>query len=119
MNVFGAAAGYAALAAMTFCAGLTPAWSSTPGVPEIFAPGVISGAGHGAAPAFTPDGKSVYFQRSTPAGSVILVSHWARGKWSAPEIAPFSGEWNDIEPAMAPDGSFLVFISSRPITPGG
>ena len=119
MSAFRTASSYAAVAAMTLCAGLTPAWSSTPGVPEIFAPGVISGAGHEAAPAFTPDGKTVYFQRSTPAGSVILVSHFARGKWSAPEIAPFSGEWNDIEPAMAPDGSFLVFISSRPITPGG
>jgi Tol biopolymer transport system component len=29
-------------------------------------------------------------------------------------IAPFSGQWNDMMPAMAPDGSYLVFISTRP-----
>lgn len=88
-------------------------------VPTVFAPGVISGPNHEAAPAFTPDGKTVYFQRSSDRGGTILVSHLAHGRWSKPQIAPFSGVWDDIEPAMAPDGSFLVFISNRPSTPGG
>jgi len=93
--------------------------STSPLSPAIFAPGVISGPNHEAAPAFTPDGKTVYFQRSSVRGGTILVSHLAHGRWSKPEIAPFSGAWNDIEPAMAPDGSFLVFISNRPSAPGG
>lgn len=79
--------------------------------PTIFAPGVISGPAHEASPAFTPDGKTVYFSR----GSAIMISHLgSSGKWSEPRIAPFSGEWADFEPTMAPDGSFLIFISSRP-----
>ncbi len=79
-------------------------------VPTIFAPGAISGPAHDASPAFTPDGKTVYFSR----GDAILVSRLQGGKWSNPKIAPFSGKWRDIEPAMSPDGSFLIFISNRP-----
>ncbi|HXS92182.1 MAG TPA: hypothetical protein VN705_22685 [Steroidobacteraceae bacterium] len=94
------------------------AWSAALS-PEIFGPGVISGPNHEAAPAFTPDGKTLYFQRSSVRGGTILVSHLAHGRWSKPQIAEFSGTWSDIEPAMAPDGSFLVFISNRPSAPGG
>ena len=86
--------------------------------PEIFAPGVISAAAHEAAPAFTHDGGTVYFQRSSAAQSTILVSHRVNDGWSQPEIAPFSGQWNDMEPAMAPDGKSLVFISDRPVQSG-
>jgi Tol biopolymer transport system component len=88
--------------------------------PEVFGPGTISGSAHEAAPAFTPDGNTLYFQRSTAAASVILVTHRrGNGHWSPPQIAPFSGAWSDLEPAMAPDGSFLIFISDRPIAAGG
>ncbi len=83
-------------------------------IPTVFAPGVISGPAHDSAPAFTPDGKTVYFSRSNASGGTILVSQLKGGKWSNPEIAPFSGIWDDLEPAMSPDGSFLIFISSRP-----
>lgn len=87
--------------------------------PEIFAPGVISASAHEAAPAFTADGNTVYFQRSSAEQSTVLVSHRADGRWSEPEIAPFSGEWNDMEPTMAPDGQSLVFVSDRPAAAGG
>jgi Tol biopolymer transport system component len=97
---------------------IAPAWSAALS-PTVFAPGVISGPNHEAAPAFTPDGKTVYFQRSSVRGGTILVSHLEHGRWSKPQIAPFSGVWNDIEPAMAPDGSFLVFVSNRPAATGG
>ncbi|HLX67285.1 MAG TPA: hypothetical protein VKR41_09830, partial [Puia sp.] len=73
-----------------------------------------------AAPAFSPNGHTVYFQRSGPGFTgAILVSHFRDGQWSAPVIAPFSGQWQDIEPAMAPDGSFLIFSSNRPGAQGG
>lgn len=87
-------------------------------LPAIFAPGAISGGAHDAAPTFTPDGNTVYFSRSNPSGAAILVSHRTSGGWSPPEVAPFSGTWNDLEPVMAPDGSYLLFISSRPAEPG-
>ncbi len=87
--------------------------------PGPFAPGVISGPAHDSAPAFTPDGDTVYFTRSNAAQSTIFVSDRVRGRWREPTIAPFSGEWNDMEPAFAPDGSYLVFVSNRPVTAGG
>jgi hypothetical protein len=49
---------------------------------------------------------------------MILVSHFVNREWSAAAIAPFSGEWNDLEAAMAPNGSFLVFASNRPLDGG-
>jgi Tol biopolymer transport system component len=87
--------------------------------PEVFAPGIISGPEHDMAPAFTPDGKTVYFCRSDGTHSTILVSHLSRGRWSEPQAAEFSGTWSDMEPAMSPDGRFIVFISNRPVEAGG
>ena len=81
--------------------------------PEIFGPAVISGPEHEAAPAFAPDGKTVWFNRSDGAHSTILVSRLEAGHWSTPGVAPFSGRWSDMEPAMSPDGRFLVFVSNR------
>jgi len=82
--------------------------------PEIFAPGVISTTASEQSPAFSADGNTVYFTRRSGAQSAIMVSHRQGSSWSEPQIAPFSGIWRDIEPTMAPDGSFLVFASNRP-----
>jgi len=94
-------------------------WAAEPGAtaacaPQVFAPGVISGPEHDAAPAFAPDGRSVWFSRSDGSYSTILESRLEDGQWSAPRAASFSGRWKDMEPAMSPDGRFLVFVSNRP-----
>lgn len=91
----------------------------SPAAPEVFAPGVISGPASEDSAAFTPDGNSVFFDRINWPNAAILVSHKVHGAWSTPRIAPFSGQWLDHDPAMAPDGSFLVFSSNRPDKPGG
>ena len=83
--------------------------------PAIFAPGIISGPANDGTPTFTPDGKTLYFTRSGSGAGTILVSHLENGAWSKPEIAPFSGVWNDQHPAISPDGSQLVFVSTRPV----
>src|SRR5580700_11258572 len=91
-----------------------------PDSPQVFGPGIISGPVHDMAPAFTPDGKTVYFHRSGPGlTGVILVSYLRNGAWSRPGIASFSGQWQDIEPAMSPDGSYLLFSSNRPVGKDG
>lgn len=82
--------------------------------PKLFAPGVISGPADELSPAFTPDGKTVFFTRGNGSSSTILYSTFNHGKWSTPVVAPFSGVWNDLEAAMSPDGNFLVFASNRP-----
>lgn len=88
-------------------------------IPRPFAPGVISGAADDLSPAFSPDGKTVFFTRGNSSGSMIVESKLVNGQWTAATIAPFSGVWNDLEPTMAPDGSFLVFASNRPASAGG
>jgi hypothetical protein len=82
--------------------------------PQIFSPGVISGPANDGSPTFSPDGNTLYFTRSTAGWGVILESHKNHGEWSEPDVAPFSGEWSDSSPGMAPDGSYLVFVSLRP-----
>jgi hypothetical protein len=72
------------------------------------------GAGANVSPAFAPDGRTVYFAHADNETRTIMVSRLDNGAWSAPQVAPFSGHWRDIEPSMAPDGSYLVFVSNRP-----
>ena len=87
--------------------------------PQVFAPGVISSPASDLSPAFTADGKTVFFTRANANQSVILESHLIKRQWSPPVIAPFSGVWRDLEATMAPDGSYLIFASNRPVTAGG
>jgi Tol biopolymer transport system component len=85
--------------------------------PRLFAPGVISTGDIEFAPAFEPDGKTVYFAKASPGlkrVSWIVVSRFRNGSWSTPEIAPFSGRYTDIDPTLSPDGRKLFFASTRP-----
>ncbi len=106
-----------ALGVGSSCAAPTPplAPATPPGTPRVLAPDVISGPTRDWAPAFTPDGATIYFTRD----DTILVSHRHGETWSQPEIAPFAGRWADWEPTIAPDGSFMIFASNRPaVEPG-
>jgi len=102
------------------CATETPDGSRTSvGPPEIFAPGVISTEAPEFAASFTPDGKTVYFNRATADRSrlAIMRSHQIGGEWQEPDTASFSGTWLDVDPFVAPDGTRLYFSSSRPTDP--
>jgi Tol biopolymer transport system component len=71
-------------------------------------------AAHDASPAFTPDGATVVFTRGSGTARRLYVAHRHGDGWSTPVSAPFSNRWMDFEPAMAPDGRYLVFVSNRP-----
>jgi hypothetical protein len=105
------------LAVVVVCGSLAAA-SSAP-VPKVFPGETDWGTGSNAAPTFTPDGKTVFFTHWHDRGGTIMVSDLRDGRWSTPKTAPFSGQWRDIEAAMAPDGSYLVFSSNRPVVEGG
>lgn len=101
--------------ALLLALGGTAAAANDRPAPVLFAPGVISGAGDEGPAAFMPDGATVYFSRGIDDDhNVILFSQRNGAHWSEPKTAPFSGRWRDADPAMAPDGSFLVFASNRP-----
>ena len=93
--------------------------ADSPPAVVIFAPDAIAGTANDGAAAFTPDGSTVVFMRDTGSGSTLMESQREHGRWSAPRTAAFSGHWHDLDPSMAPDGSFLLFVSNRPATPGG
>jgi hypothetical protein len=80
--------------------------------PAVFGPGVISGPANDSDACLTPDGRLLVFARN----NTLMVSHRGAAGWSKPEILPFSGQWPDQQPTMAPDGSFLVFVSGRPVS---
>ena len=85
--------------------------------PTIFGEGIISTGDDESHPAFTPDGRTLYFLKNTPSFShwTILVSQYSNGKWSTPDVAPFSGQYSDADPFITPDGKNLFFISTRPV----
>lgn len=88
--------------------------------PEFFAPGIVTTRYHEhSPPAFSPDGGEVYWSvfLSPPrsrAPQVILYSEIENGKWTKPEVAPFSGQYSDENPCFSIDGSKLFFGSRRP-----
>lgn len=69
--------------------------------------------------AFTPDGNTVFFDRNIDKTKFVYISHKVNGHWTAAQIAPFSGHWFDQDPVVAPDGSYMLFDSDRPTSPGG
>lgn len=89
--------------------------------PVRFADGVVNGGQDDAHVTFTLDGKQLYFVRSTPdfAHWTVLTSSFRDGRWSRPEVAPFSGRWNDADVSFSRDGQRMFFISNRPLTEGG
>ncbi|HWS72972.1 MAG TPA: hypothetical protein VN605_12705 [Thermoanaerobaculia bacterium] len=84
--------------------------------PVMIGEGVISTPADEFGGAITPDGATIYFDRSIPRSYfyVICVSHRRNGRWMKPEVAPFSGRYRDSDPILSPDGHRLYFVSDRP-----
>jgi Tol biopolymer transport system component len=84
---------------------------------KLFAAGVINTDADEYGPAFTPDGRTLYFTRRVNRrdSEFIYESRLDSGHWSAPELAPFSGRYFDKEAFVAPDGKRIFFASLRPV----
>lgn len=93
--------------------------SSTP-IPALFGEGVISTGDYETHPAFSSSGDTVYFLKCFPDVSVcaICVSWRTNGHWSPPEIMPFSGQYQDVDPFISKDGNTFYFASNRPVKAG-
>jgi WD40 repeat protein len=87
----------------------------------LFAPGTISTGDYDSHVTFTPDGREMYFLKLAPNFSrwSIFVSHYKDGNWSPPEVAAFSGQYQDADPYVTADGKHFYFISDRPVEAGG
>ena len=92
------------------------------GEPHLFAEGVISTPDDEAGGVFSPDGREFYFAKFNPTTTfprigLLCVSRWQNGKWTTPEVLPFSGKYLDFPPRLSPDGQTMYFSSSR-VPPG-
>lgn len=88
--------------------------------PEAFAPELFLDIYRThSAPAFSPDGKEVYWVVLFMPGNNDITKIWCMkevdGKWQAPRLAPFS-EYPSGSPAFSYDGKKLFFFSIRPRT---
>ena len=82
-------------------------------------PGIISTGGEFGF-TLSPDARTAFWVKSNGKRDslVILWSQWQDGKWSVPDMAPFSGKpgiWSDIDPIFSPDGEMVLFQSDRPV----
>ena len=82
--------------------------------PTLFAPIVISTPDDEFGIALTPDGRTAFFTKrspttNTPPLSVICFSRLDGDRWSEPEVAPFSGVFNDFGVSVSADGKHVVF----------
>lgn len=62
-----------------------------------------------------------YFTVQSPLGeiSAVLMIKKKGHLWGQPEVTPFSGKFNDLEPFLSPDGLKLFFASNRPFNENG
>jgi len=108
-----------ALPALLLCAPsiFLKALTQAPPKAKLFAEGVINTNADEYGPAFMPDGKTLYFTRRVNRrdSEFIYTSRLENGKWSTPELAPFSGRYFDKEPFVTPDGKRIFFASLRPV----
>ncbi len=84
--------------------------------PELFAPGLVTTGIYTRDVAMTPDGSELYFGVLLgPVSAIIETRRGPDGIWNEPEVAPFSRDsrFFNLEPAIAPDGSRFMFLSTR------
>ena len=91
-------------------------------IPQVFARGIVTSIwGLHSTVAFSPDLNTamwtpmVWLPGSVYSKGIIYMMEKKEGVWTAPQIPPFSGRFDDDVPFFAPDGKSLYFISDRPL----
>lgn len=83
--------------------------------PEVFAPGIVSKDGDQGRLFIAGDGSEIIYWERGPGGRMRIISILDKGgAWSEPAALPFSEEYVNNEPCLAPDGKKLFFVSNRP-----
>lgn len=108
--------------------GRIPAWpsdvrgpylgQSPPGDrPEIFAEGLVALGNHEHHLTLSPNGREMLWVIADKyrARHTLIRAVERDGVWLEPEVASFSGRYNDFAPSFHPDGSALLFCSNRPL----
>lgn len=87
------------------------------GSPLVVGKNVVSTSAQEFGATATPDGKDIYYSYTNNGYTrmTLLHSTYRDSRWQTPTVLPFSGQWNDADASLSPDGKRLYFISSRPI----
>lgn len=66
----------------------------------------------------TKDENEIYFTVQSYLGELSAIVHVIKrdGVWSNPQVANFSGRFQDMEPFLSADGLKLYFVSNRPLS---
>ncbi len=81
--------------------------------PELFQPGLISGAAHDLSVRFTPEMDQLYLMRSgLDYHTAILRFRCVNGAWAELELAPISFSGSISYPFISPDGTQIFFDGS-------
>jgi len=94
-------------------------FSAAPASAKLFGEGIVSTGLYERDMAISPDGKELFYTIVSPLNvfsAIIYMQKDTKGNWSKQEVAPFSGEYSDMEPAFTADGKKLFFVSNRPLS---
>jgi Tol biopolymer transport system component len=81
----------------------------------VFRVGQLCTGDYEAFPAFSPDGHSLFFVKSTPDGRFrTIVESRYDVDWAIPRTSSFSGQYDDFAPFVTADGNRVYFASRRP-----
>ena len=95
-----------------------PVFNSPPEKITMLGEGTISTATNERDFALSPSGNEIFYTISTPRSSfqtIVFTRKLPNGEWTTPEVAPFAGEYSDLEPVFSHDGHTLYFSSNRPL----
>jgi len=82
-------------------------------MPEIFAPGIVStNMNEDGGLISTPDGNEIFWRIGGSPFSAFVYMKRENGIWSKPEIAPFSGQYQDAGREISPDGKKMFLLQN-------
>jgi len=86
---------------------------------ELFAPDIMSTEMPELNAVFFPGGREVIYSVSVgPMKWAMLMIKEENGRWTKPEVAPFSGLYGGVDPFVTTDGKRIYFCSNRPRSGG-
>jgi len=83
--------------------------------PALFRADTVSAEAIELSLALHPNLQELYFTRLESGKATLMVSRQTGAGWTTPEPAPFSGEYDDVNPFISADGQKLLFSSRRPL----
>lgn len=82
--------------------------------PVVFAPGFVSTGLNELNSVFFPGGRELVYSVSRWGGWYLLTTREQDGRWTKPEVMPFTQKYFGVDPALTPDGKRLVYCSDQP-----